>query len=36
MVQTGHLIPLIIGILLLTIGLTFFFVAKEAHPDIKG
>ena len=36
MVQTGHLIPLIIGILLLTIGLTFFFVAKEANPDITG
>lgn len=36
MFQTGHLIPLICGVLLLTVGLTFFFVAKEANPDIKG
>lgn len=35
MFQTGHLIPLIIGILMLSTGLTFFFVATEANPDIK-
>ena len=36
MFQTGQMIPLVLGILLLTIGLTFFFVAKEANPNIKG
>lgn len=35
MFQTGHLVPLVAGILLLTIGLTFFFVAKEANPGIR-
>ncbi|MFN8297572.1 MAG: hypothetical protein U0T75_00605 [Chitinophagales bacterium] len=35
MYQTGKMIPLVLGILMLTIGLTFFFVAKEANPDIK-
>lgn len=35
MFQTGHLIPLVVGILLLTIGLTFFFVARESNPHIK-
>lgn len=34
--QTGHMVPLVLGILLLTIGLTFFFVAKEPNPHIKG
>ncbi len=34
--QTGQMIPLVLGVLLLTIGLTFFFVAKEANPNIKG
>ena len=33
--QTGNFIPLVIGVLLLTIGLTFFFVAREANPNIK-
>lgn len=36
MFQTGHLVPLVLGILLLTIGLAFFFLAKEANPHIKG
>ena len=36
MFQTGHMIPLLAGILLLTVGLIFFFVAKEANPNIKG
>ncbi len=36
MFQTGHLMPLVIGIILLTIGLTFFFVAKEDNSDIKA
>lgn len=35
MFQTGHLVPLVCGILMLTVGLTFFFVAKEPNPDIK-
>lgn len=35
MSQTGHLVPLMAGILMLSIGLIFFFVAKEANPDIK-
>ncbi len=35
MYQTGKMIPLVVGIVMLTIGLTFFFVAKEANPDIK-
>ncbi|HLP18958.1 MAG TPA: DUF4064 domain-containing protein [Chitinophagales bacterium] len=35
MFQTGHLVPLVAGILLLTIGLTFFFVAKEPNPGIR-
>lgn len=35
MFQTGKLIPLVLGIFLLTIGMIFFFVAKEANPDIK-
>lgn len=35
MFQTGHMIPLITGILLLTVGLIFFFVAREANPNIK-
>ena len=34
--QTGNFIPLVIGILLLTIGLVFFFVARESNPHIKG
>ncbi len=34
--QTGNFIPLVLGIVLLTVGLVFFFVAKEANPDIKG
>ena len=33
--QTGHLVPLVAGILMLTLGLTFFFVAKEPNPNIK-
>jgi low temperature requirement protein LtrA len=36
MFQTGHMVPLVLGILLLTVGLTFFFVAKESNPNIKG
>ena len=35
MYQTGELIPLVIGILLLTVGLMFFFLAKESNPHIK-
>lgn len=35
MYQTGKMIPLVLGIVMLIIGLTFFFVAKEANPDIK-
>lgn len=31
--QTGHLIPLVMGVLLLTVGLTFFFVAKEPNTN---
>jgi len=33
MFQTGNMIPLVLGILLLTIGLIFFFFAKE--PNLK-
>ncbi|MCX6198906.1 MAG: DUF4064 domain-containing protein [Bacteroidetes bacterium] len=33
--QTGNFIPLVVGILLLTIGLAFFFLAKEPNPNIK-
>ena len=33
MYQTGELMPLLIGILLLIVGLVFFFVAKE--PNLK-
>ena len=36
MFQTGHMIPLLAGILLLTVGLIFFFVAREPNPNIKG
>ncbi|MES2620070.1 MAG: hypothetical protein V4615_04390 [Bacteroidota bacterium] len=35
MFQTGHMIPLVLGLFLLTIGLTFFFVARESNPNIK-
>lgn len=35
MFQTGHMIPLIVGIFLLTVGLLFFFLARESNPDIK-
>ena len=35
MFQTGQMVPLVLGIFLLTVGLTFFFVAREANPDIK-
>ena len=35
MFQTGHFIPLIVGILLLTVGMVFFFVARESNPNIK-
>ncbi len=35
MFQTGQMVPLVLGIFLLTVGLTFFFVAKEANPGIK-
>jgi len=35
MFQTGHMIPLVTGIFLLTVGLIFFFVAREANPNIK-
>ena len=34
--QTGNFIPLVVGIFLLTIGLSFFFLAKEANEHIKG
>jgi len=33
--QTGNFIPLVLGIFLLSIGLVFFFVAREANPNIK-
>ncbi len=33
--QTGHLVPLVIAILMLSIGLSFFFIAREPNPDIK-
>lgn len=36
MFQTGHLVPLVTGVLLLTVGLAFFFLAKESNPHIKG
>ena len=36
MYQTGQMIPLVLGVVLLTIGLTIFFVAREPNPDIKG
>ena len=35
MFQTGHMIPLLAGILLLTVGMVFFFAAKESNPHIK-
>ncbi|MFM2305956.1 MAG: hypothetical protein RLZZ367_625 [Bacteroidota bacterium] len=35
MFQTGQMVPLVLGIFLLTVGLTFFFVAREANPGIK-
>lgn len=35
MFQTGHMIPLVVGIVLLTIGLLFFFLARESNPHIK-
>jgi hypothetical protein len=35
MFQTGHMIPLVLGIFLLIIGLSFFFLAKESNPHIK-
>jgi hypothetical protein len=31
MFQTGHLVPLVAGVLLLTVGLSFFFLAKEPN-----
>ncbi len=34
--QTGNFIPLVFGLFLLTIGLVFFFVARESNPNIKG
>lgn len=34
--QTGNFIPLVLGIFLLTIGLSFFFIARESNPHIKG
>lgn len=33
--QTGNFIPLVSGILLLTVGLVFFFAARESNPNIK-
>jgi hypothetical protein len=33
--QTGHMATLVLGIMLLFVGLVFFFVAKEPNPDIK-
>jgi hypothetical protein len=33
--ETGHMATLVLGILLLLIGLVFFFVAKEPNPEIK-
>ncbi|MBL7778290.1 MAG: hypothetical protein JNK66_08375 [Chitinophagales bacterium] len=36
MFQTGHLVPLVVGVLLLTVGLSFFFLAKEDNSDIKA
>lgn len=33
MFQTGHLIPFMVGLFLLSVGLIFFFVAKE--PNLK-
>lgn len=35
MYQTGHMVPLVLGIFLLSIGLVFFFVAREPNPHIK-
>ncbi len=34
--QTGNFIPMVLGLFLLTIGLIFFFVARESNPHIKG
>ena len=36
MFQTGHMVPLVVGILLLSVGLLFFFAARESNPNIKG
>jgi hypothetical protein len=36
MFQTGHMIPLMVGVLMLSVGLIFFFVARESNPNIKG
>lgn len=33
MYQTGDMIPLMVGILMLAVGLLFFFIAKE--PEVK-
>ncbi|MBL0308909.1 MAG: hypothetical protein IPP77_04300 [Bacteroidetes bacterium] len=33
--QTGDLVPLAAGVLMMTIGLIFFFVAREPNPNIK-
>jgi hypothetical protein len=35
MFQTGHMVPLVFGILLTVIGLVFFFVAREPNPDMR-
>ena len=35
MFQTGQMVPLVLGLFLLTIGLIFFFVARESNPNIK-
>lgn len=33
--ETGHMVPLMTGILMLTVGMIFFFVAREPNPHIK-
>ena len=33
--QTGDMVPLLVGILLLTVGMVFFFVAREPNPNIR-
>jgi hypothetical protein len=33
--QTGNFIPLVLGVIMLSVGLVFFFAARESNPHIK-